>query len=256
MNKTKIITFFILLALLTVRFLAGDFVSILNHFPDTAVPSSWIGTLETTRNIAYYLWDRCSFVITGVVVLLYRDNLRTINIDRVFLVLLIVGGILFGRSYFFPVGWMGLLISGYIMYVLIKNKYDFKNDSRPSIQRIIIMLVVIFILYWFFMISFIGVPIIDQYVSFFLIGFPHWLVEEVIFRSLLWMCLEELGLTNSIIILVQALIFWLFHIYYIFSNPILFWLLLPTASILMGILVSRYKSITPSSILHTLFNLR
>lgn len=256
MNKRKAITYFTLLVLLTIRFLAGNFVSILNQFSDVPVPSTWMGTLESARNIAYYLWERCSFVLTGVLILLYRGNLRKINIDRGFLVLFIIGGILFGISYFLPAGWIGLLISGYITYMLLKNKFEFKNDTRPSFQQVTIILFVAFILYWFFMITFIGVPLIDKYVSFFLIQFPVWLVEEVVFRGLLWMCMEELGLHDLMIIFVQALIFGLFHIYYMFSNPLLFWLLIPTASIVMGILVSRYKSITPSSILHTLFNLR
>lgn len=82
------------------------------------------------------------------------------------------------------------------------------------------------------------------------------LVEEVIFRGLLWMYLEELGIPGIAIVIIQTLLFWGSHIYYMFSNPILFWFELPIASFLLGIIVWKYKSLTPSSVGHILFNLR
>lgn len=256
MNKTKAITYFALLTLLVIRFPAGDFVSILNRFLDNATPSSWINTLGLVDNITYHLWERYSFVIAGFVILVYRGNLKKIKVDRIFLVLFVASGILFCRFYFLPVGWVGLLLSGYIAYMLLKNKFDFENDTRPSFQQVIIVLIIVFVLHWLFKINFAGFPLIDTYFSFFLRRFPFWIVEELIFRSLLWVCLEELGWTNPVIVLMQALLFWFFHTYYMFSDPILFWVLIPIASSVMGILVLKYKSITPSSIVHTLFNLR
>jgi membrane protease YdiL (CAAX protease family) len=250
---TKTITYLTLLVLLAVRFPIGNFASNLSRLFNTAVFSSWMDPLMSMQNITYYIWERYSFVIAGVAICINLDNLKKINIDRFFLVLFAANGIIFCRYYFWPAGWMGLLIFGYIAYMLLKNKFE--NDTRPGFYRIIIILFIAFFLYWLYTITFIGKPLIDAYINFVFLTLPGLLVEEVIFRGLFWMCLEELGWPSLAIVFAQALLFWVFHIYYMFSDPILFWLALPIG-IILGTLVLKYKSITPGSIAHILFNLR
>jgi hypothetical protein len=255
-TKQKIFTYGALFFLLVVRCPIGDFASNLSRFLNIPVFSSWLDTLRAIQNSTFYLWKSFSFILVGIVILVNRNDLKKININRIFLYLFAINGILFCRYYFWPAGWMGIVISGCITYMLLKNKFNFENNSRPNSRGIIIVLVIAYLLYWLVKIELLNIPSIVKYTHYFLTLSPSWLVEEVIFRGLLWMCLEELGWSEFVIIIVQAWLFWLFHIYYMFSNPILFWLEIPLLNILLGILVRKYKSITPSSVAHILFNLR
>jgi hypothetical protein len=255
-NKTKIFTYLAFFVLLAVRFPIGDFASNLSRLFNTTAFSSWMDNLRSIQNWTFYPWDRFSFVLVGIVILANRNDLKKIKIDKIFLVMFACSGLLFCRYYFWPLGWMGGLISGYIIYILLKNELNFENDSRPNSRQMIVILVIAFFLYHLLNIESLNVAEIDAIVHFLLTKLPSWMVEEVIFRGLLWMCLEEFGWSELLIIIVQALLFWIFHIYYMFSDPILFWLEVPIASVLLGILVWKYKSITPSSVAHILFNLR
>ena len=95
---------------------------------------------------------------------------------------------------------------------------------------------------------------ISQEIHWSIVRMPFVVIEEVIFRGLLWMFLKFLSWTDPKIIILQAVLFWLSHTYYMFANPILFWIIIPIVSILLGIMVWRYKSITSSTIAHILFN--
>jgi membrane protease YdiL (CAAX protease family) len=77
--------------------------------------------------------------------------------------------------------------------------------------------------------------------------------EEVLYRGTLWMLLKELKLSDLQIIVVQTLAFWFSHYHYI-GEPIKFWVYLPWVSLLLGVLVWRSKSISPSILVHFLYN--
>jgi Type II CAAX prenyl endopeptidase Rce1-like len=178
------------------------------------------------------------------------------NIDKDFLVIYATSGVLFGAKYFWPTGWLGLVCAGLIVYMLIKNKFYFEHRAVPNSAKIMIILLAAFFLNWWYKITFLGKPAIDQYVMFYLSGLPFWVMEEAIFRGMLWMSLEALGWRPFRIVLVQAFVFSILHIQYVLSNPFLFWVLNPLLSVFDGVLVWKYKSITPSTIAHILFNLR
>jgi len=246
-------TSFLIFTLLTVKLVVGVLTTI--NFVTTSL--LWIDTLGLIKNTVYYLWERFSFVLTSVVIIANHNNLDRLNIDKSFLVLYAIAGIMFGRYYFWPVGWLAFLFVGLIIYMLLKNKFNnHEKQIRPNHAKIVIILIVAFCIYWLYVIRFIGIPAIDQYIALFLMRSPFWVIEEVIIRGLLWMELEAFGWRHLRIVLVQALLFWILHIQYMLSDPFLFWLQIPILGVFLGILVWRYKSISLSSAAHILFNLR
>ncbi len=79
------------------------------------------------------------------------------------------------------------------------------------------------------------------------------LIEEVIFRSLLWGTLRGLDIKESKIILAQGLIFWFLHLPDLLY-PISFFITLPLGILIYSFLVSKSKQVFPSIILHTVLN--
>jgi membrane protease YdiL (CAAX protease family) len=75
--------------------------------------------------------------------------------------------------------------------------------------------------------------------------------EEPLFRAFLWGYLLKLGWRDSRIVLFQAALFSLAHIYYLFEGlPISFWLIVPTDSLVLGLLVWRSRTIASSMAAH------
>jgi membrane protease YdiL (CAAX protease family) len=79
--------------------------------------------------------------------------------------------------------------------------------------------------------------------------------EEVIFRGALWVYLRSLGLSERTTFFVQAFLFWIAHPRFLFLGDwYSFWVAAPCIAILLGLLVWRSKSLTPSVLAHFLFN--
>jgi membrane protease YdiL (CAAX protease family) len=85
-------------------------------------------------------------------------------------------------------------------------------------------------------------------------GLPGIVVEEIMFRGMLWMLLKNLNFSEIKIVILQAILFWISHVY-AFNNLAFFWINAPMISILLGVIVWRSKSITPSTIAHILINM-
>lgn len=80
------------------------------------------------------------------------------------------------------------------------------------------------------------------------------LSEEPFFRGFLWGALEQAGFKPLACFLVQGLLFWVAHFYYLTALPISFWLIVPLGSVLLGLLVWRSRSISTSMIAHGVMN--
>jgi len=79
--------------------------------------------------------------------------------------------------------------------------------------------------------------------------------EEVLFRGALWAYLRGLGLSEQATFYIQAILFWVSHHEFLALNdPYSFWVALPIAAILWGLMTLRSKSLTLSTIGHFLFN--
>ncbi len=78
-------------------------------------------------------------------------------------------------------------------------------------------------------------------------------MEEPLFRGFLWGGFQQLGLSEGWICILQALLFWLGHIYY-FNTEINFWVIIPIGSLVLGFIIMKTKSIAYSMVTHSFMN--
>ncbi len=78
--------------------------------------------------------------------------------------------------------------------------------------------------------------------------------EEPVFRGFLWGYLRKIGWRDLWIWLFQGLLFVLAHLYYIKSEPISFWFIVPLIALVTGWLAWRSRSIVTSMSAHGVIN--
>ena len=78
--------------------------------------------------------------------------------------------------------------------------------------------------------------------------------EEPLFRGFLWGYLRQLPWKESWILFFQAFLFTSAHVYYATQFPLRFWILIPLAGLLFGLLTWRSRSISPTILAHGLVN--
>jgi membrane protease YdiL (CAAX protease family) len=78
--------------------------------------------------------------------------------------------------------------------------------------------------------------------------------EEPLFRGFLWGYLRKLGWREGRILIFQALLFSLAHIYYMKDLPISFWIVVPSSAVVLGLLVWRSRTIACSMAAHAALN--
>ena len=78
-------------------------------------------------------------------------------------------------------------------------------------------------------------------------------MEEPLFRGFLWGSFRQMGIQNWLICVIQAVLFWLAHIYY-YNTGINFWVVIPIGSLILGLVVLKTKSISYSMTTHALIN--
>jgi membrane protease YdiL (CAAX protease family) len=80
------------------------------------------------------------------------------------------------------------------------------------------------------------------------------LIEEPLFRGFLWGYLRQLKWREGWIWLFQAALFASAHAYFAKQFPLTFWVLIPAAGLLFGLLTWRSRSIAPAILAHALIN--
>ena len=78
--------------------------------------------------------------------------------------------------------------------------------------------------------------------------------EEPLFRGFLWGYLRQSRWKEIPILFLQALLFTVAHVYFANQYPLTFWVLIPIAALLFGILTLRARSIAPAILAHGLVN--
>jgi len=78
--------------------------------------------------------------------------------------------------------------------------------------------------------------------------------EEPLFRGFLWGYLRRVGWQDRWILLFQAALFMLSHIYYVDQLPYSFWIIVPFGALVMGWLAWRSRSIATSMAAHAAMN--
>ncbi len=163
------------------------------------------------RPAGIFIW--C--ISIALVIFLYRDNYRTEPVTRKKLLWLLMA---------FIIGLILAISSGFALSYQIEKSQMF--SMNPGL---IIVLNVVSIIY---QAGYAGVS------------------EEPLFRGFLWGYLLKLGWKNIWILLFQAGLFMLAHIYYLTSHPISFFLIVPIGGLVMGLTAWKSKSISTSIIVH------
>lgn len=253
-TKRDFFTYLILFILLFVRFPIADFILYLEQFLKPFLFPINIDNLRSLQNQSLQFFYHYSFILVLVVIIVNRNNLKELNIDQIFIFILLSGGLLHRwdpNRVFWLVVIDLLIISVAILHVRGFLKF---GDLEPTLLHVTLMIIIIFFIGTLFIINSMNFTKIVWAVQWYKDGISSTLVEEVMFRGLLWMFLKKLNFSELKIVVLQAILFWLSHIYYANDNPISFWVIVPISSIVLGIVVWRTRSITSSTIAHILFN--
>jgi membrane protease YdiL (CAAX protease family) len=253
-TKRQIATYIILLLLLIIRISNGEILLNFAYLLHISFPPTWAASLVAVHDCAYYLWTYWSFVAVGIVIVVNRDNLKDVNVDVYFLVIFICCGLAYSRYYFLPSGWLAVVISVAMAILYIRRIHNLEKPN-PNMGWIFLILTIIFILSLLLARTTFTNANLHMAIHTFVIETPLIALEEVVFRGLLWNFLDSLNWSAPKTIISQAILFWLSHAYFMFISPIFFWFVVPITGIILGILVWRFKSITPSMVVHIFINL-
>ena len=78
--------------------------------------------------------------------------------------------------------------------------------------------------------------------------------EEPVFRGFLWGILRQSKWKEGWILVMQAALFTLAHVYFANRYPVMFWVFIPAAALLLGLVAWRSRSLAPGIIIHGLIN--
>jgi membrane protease YdiL (CAAX protease family) len=78
--------------------------------------------------------------------------------------------------------------------------------------------------------------------------------EEPLFRGFLWGYLRRMGWTEVKTWFFVASLFWLGHLYYVGRAPLVFWIEIPLAALIFGLLAWKSRSIATSMMAHSTVN--
>lgn len=155
------------------------------------------------------------------------------------------------------------IIAAILLFIAVRNKLDFKAGIRKDL---ICFLLCAFLGILFFSTE--GILMI-RYLGFPQKLFPGWsallspvyqlgfaaVPEEPLFRGFLWGGLRKLGLKDFWILIIQALLFLVGHIYYLNTDHGLFFLgFVFIDALLMGLLVWKSRTLSTSMAFHGFAN--
>ena len=202
------------------------------------------------------------YILTAAIVWLNRHRLAALNIDRPFMIILILGGVFHAFLLNHGVGTFVGITTGLIFFAYQTNQLAVNHPvPYPRGTRLLIFLTILLalapvILFQLklktsldlntFITTFSGILVTNLAVIIF---------EEVLFRGALWAGVRSLGLGEQAAFYAQAILFWISHHGFLFlPNPYLFWVSIPIVAILLGLITWRSKSLTPSTIGHFSYN--
>lgn len=206
-----------------------------------------------------YWYVGIAYILMVVIVLLNRHRLPSLNIDKPFLIALMIGGFLY-LFYLTPdIGILVGITAAFVFWAYQNNHFVLKNTLEyPSGTVLLISISILLALLPVALFN----PRFERSLNFesilasaFQAQLALTVFEEVIFRGALWAYLRDFGLKEWTIFVLQALLFWIAHSKYAFVEiPYTFWVAAPLASVFFGLLVWRSHSLTPSTIAHFLYN--
>lgn len=142
----------------------------------------------------------------------------------------------------------------YAVYILFGNQVKF-SVMDPKALWITLLIIGLFAGITVYMAGFpIKIPNTEAVRHFLLNVIPGTIYEEAVYRGMLYMFLMDLGVSKPKAFFIQAFLFWITHINYLFMFPFYFWIILPIHSLIYGYIAMRSESLTASTFAHLLYN--
>lgn len=251
------ITWLLIAALFFLRIvLAGLGLTLIRNPPHWMMPVYEIGT----------------YLFTGVLIWWERENLAQFFIDRLAIIILVLG-----KPYELLLHWLE-----------IPFNYPPRSDIYWLYLPIALGLLIVFLLVypklhriqiknWLWLLAGIVAGIVSGILVGYLLRsqFPGGterltlsimlflpteqlvyagIAEEPFFRGFLWGGLRRAGWKDSWILVFQVILFMVGHLYYFRSLPLSFWIIVPLGGLVTGVLAWRSRSIATSMAGHGFFN--
>lgn len=214
--------------------------------------SSYLAKLWGEYQDFYFILATFPFLV--LVIWLNKDDLQSLHIDKPFILIFILLGILLTTTFLHS--YLGIVSAAGTIFVFVsltKQKFHVDNIGLKSswITTTILGLIPVLLIRVIF---FEQIFRSNYYNVGWMLTSRLWgvIYEEMVFRGILWMVLEKLKINEKNILIIQAFLFWLAHIEN--ASKLSFWLVVPLASLWFGYLVLRSKSLTPSTISHFAYN--
>jgi len=255
-KKNKMITNILLFILLFLRIFPTVMDLIYGRFVlnKTAIPS-WLDPLGRIAASFYLIYAVCALVPLTIIIILNRDNLQSLNVDKVFIFFFLFSGSAIFYAYFFPFGWLTGITTIFVFVYFVKGHLKFEDPS-PLVLKISIWAGGAFIIGGMFIFnSLTALKVQNVLELLFVRTIPGAVYEEMIYRGILWRFLKESGLSETKVFLFSSILFWISHVSYLLVDPFAFWFTVPITSIVLGLMVWRSKSITPGIVTHILINI-
>ena len=219
------------------------------------------GMIDNTISAIVFLTG--TYLFTGILICRNISNLHQYHISRAAIAIYLVSPILSIISNPSDLSALVRIVMAAVFAVYFvcnrKKIAAVKNDKKSILWNSLIVLVSVFVtaILFAYIRGFSGTEntfslsmLVDGLL--FQLSFAA-VMEEPLFRGFLWGGFRQLGLSDGVVCVLQAGLFWLGHIYY-YNTGINFWVVIPIASIVLGLVVWKTKSITNSMITHACMN--
>ncbi|MDF2884076.1 MAG: Abortive infection protein [Clostridiaceae bacterium] len=216
---------------------------------------------EKSTSTLYPIFEIGTYFFTALFIWIERDKLKEYHMDTISVLIFTLGPLWFKYSSLnirVPMMIMGLVL----LTALIASKHKFSRVTMKNVQWILIGIAagaITAIISSYFLSKQVSNTGMKATFSVVLITILTQLTnaaifEEPFFRGVLWGVLKKLRWKEGWIYLTQAALFWIGHIYYVGTYPYSFWIVVPLAALVLGILAWRSRSIATSMFAHGMIN--
>lgn len=234
-------------------------------------PLLFLGEKEVVpTEFAYVIYLCATYLFSGIFIYINRSELEKYNITNISVLIFLfapIMAIIMGNDYD-PTLWIRFIISVVLGLLMFSKRNCILKGDKKSVRTIIINItftIVLCIVIPILIHIIRGSPKIDltalspeavrfniKEMWFFQLSSAS-ISEEPLFRGFFWGYMKKRGIKDIWVCLMQVMLFWFGHIYYI-DTGINFWIVHPLAALLLGMLVWKTKSITYTMIFHSCIN--
>jgi len=245
-KKSFRITLAIFILLIFIRY---EDVSIANWAFNQKIPD-WIR----------YGYTLTLFSLISFLILINKNRLADFHVDDKFIYALIITGVVVVIFYLpLPINLLVVMLTAIVIRVWAQGNFLLYEEKSPSnIPFHIIGSILPILPLYAFSIHISGVPNLNSIkleTIFFEANLPGIIFEEILFRGVLWVVLQDLNFKKEQILLYSIFAFWFSHYKMIFQGAdYSFWVILPYISVYYGLMISKGQSLFRTFTYHVTIN--